>query len=74
MRWKGVKWNLGISSHKIGLKRTQVCVYYCSTYYKTVRVGGKGDSGGHVLRETTVRASSSLDLVTMEFVSYLTWC
>ena len=31
-----------------------VCVYYCSTYYKTVRVGG-GDSGGHVLRETTSR-------------------
>jgi hypothetical protein len=26
-----------------------VCVYYCSTYYKTVRVsGGEGDSGGHV--------------------------
>ena len=26
-----------------------VCVYYCSTYYKAVRVG-EGDSGGHVLR------------------------
>ena len=32
-----------------------VCVYYCSTYYKAVRVGEarEGDSGGHVLRETT---------------------
>jgi hypothetical protein len=30
------------------------CVfYYYSTYYKAVRVGGGGDSGGHVLRETT---------------------
>ncbi len=27
---------------------------FCSTYYKAVRVGG-GDSGGHVLRETTSR-------------------
>jgi hypothetical protein len=25
-----------------------VCVYYCSTYYKAVRVGGGG--GGHVRR------------------------
>jgi hypothetical protein len=43
-----------------------VCVYYCSTVYKTVRVGvfycstyckavREGDSGGHVLRETTSR-------------------
>jgi hypothetical protein len=29
--------------------------YYCSTYYKAVRVGGGGDKGGHVLRETTSR-------------------
>ncbi len=33
-----------------------MCVYYCSTYYKAVRVGGGGgDNGGHVLRETTSR-------------------
>jgi len=25
-----------------------VCVYYCRTYYKAVRVGEE-DSGGHVL-------------------------
>ncbi len=31
-----------------------VCIYYCSTYYKAVRVG-EGDSGGHVLRESTRR-------------------
>jgi hypothetical protein len=31
------------------------CVDYYSTYYKAVRVGGGGDSGGHVLRETTSR-------------------
>ena len=71
-----------------------VCVYYCSTYYKVVRVGGGGsrlpcswpgefptlcvfitavpvpiiklfawgvgDSGGHVLRETTSRGLSGL--------------
>jgi hypothetical protein len=36
-----------------------VCVYYCSTYYKAVRVGGR-DSGGHVLRETTSRGLSGL--------------
>jgi hypothetical protein len=30
-----------------------VCVYYCSTNYKVVRVGGGGNNGGHVLRETT---------------------
>ncbi len=36
-----------------------VCVYYCSTYYKAVRVGG-GGSGGHVLRETTSRGLSGL--------------
>jgi hypothetical protein len=39
-----------------------VCVYYCSVYYKAVRVGGgppptrtpprEGDGEGHVLRET----------------------
>ncbi len=33
-------------------QRERVRVYYCSTYYKAVRVG-RGDSGGHVLRETT---------------------
>jgi len=26
-----------------------VCVYYCRTYYKAVRGGGKEESGGHVL-------------------------
>ena len=36
-----------------------VCVYYCSTFDKVVRVGG-GDSGGHVLRETTSRGLSGL--------------
>ena len=36
-----------------------VCVYYCSAYYKAVRVGG-GDSGGHVLRETTSRGLCGL--------------
>jgi len=36
-----------------------VCVYYCSTYYKAVRVG-EGDSGGHVLRKTTSRGLSGL--------------
>ena len=30
-----------------------VCVYYCSTYYKAVRVCGGGNNGGHVLQETT---------------------
>ena len=36
------------------LQHLSVCVYYCSTYYKSCsRVGGKG--GGHVLRETTSR-------------------
>jgi hypothetical protein len=35
----------------------KVCVYYCSTYYKAVRVwGGGGNNGGHVLRETTSRS------------------
>ena len=41
----------------IGKDPASVCVYYCSTYYKAVRVGG-GDSGGHVLRETTSRGLS----------------
>ena len=39
-----------------GWRKTEppaVCVYYCSTYYKAVRVGGGEYSGGHVLRETT---------------------
>ncbi len=30
-----------------------VCVYYCSTYQKMLFAWGEGDSGGHVLRETT---------------------
>ncbi len=34
-------------------------VYYYSAYYKAVRVGG-GDSGGHVLRETTSRGLCGL--------------
>jgi hypothetical protein len=37
-----------------------VCVYYCSTYYKAVREGGGGWSGGHVLRETTSRGRCEL--------------
>ena len=38
-----------------------VCVYYCSTYYKAVRGGGGGvESGGHVLRETTLSVDLSL--------------
>jgi hypothetical protein len=36
-----------------------VCVYCCRTYYKAVRVG-EGDSGGHVLRETTSRGLCGL--------------
>ena len=37
-----------------------VCVYYCSTYYKTVRVCGGREGGGHVLRETTIRGLCGL--------------
>jgi hypothetical protein len=37
-----------------------VCVYYFSTYYKAVRVGGGGNNGGHVLRETTSRGLCGL--------------
>ncbi len=37
-----------------------VCVYYCSTYYKTVRGGGGVERGGHVLRETTSRGQCEL--------------
>ncbi len=39
-----------------------MCVYYCSTYYKSVRGGGGvgGESGGHVLRETTSRGQCEL--------------
>ncbi len=37
-----------------------VCVYYCSTYYKAVRVGEGGEGGGHVLRETTSRGLCGL--------------
>jgi hypothetical protein len=34
--------------------RGSVFVYYCSTCYKDVRVGGGGgENGGHVLREAT---------------------
>ena len=40
-------------------QRERVRVYYCSTYYKAVRVG-RGDSGGHVLRETTSRGLCGL--------------
>ena len=36
-----------------------VCVYYCRTYYKAVRVGEE-ESGGHVLRETTSRGQCEL--------------
>ena len=36
-----------------------VCVYYCSTLDKAVRMG-EGDSGGHVLRETTSRGLCGL--------------
>ena len=32
--------------------RVIVCVYYCSTYYKAVRVCVGGNNGGHVIRET----------------------
>ena len=38
----------------------RVCVYYYSTYYKAVRMGGEGDSGGHVLRQTTTRGLCGL--------------
>ena len=37
-----------------------VCVHYCSTYYKAVRVGWGGEGGGHVLRETTSRGLRGL--------------
>jgi hypothetical protein len=42
-----------------------VCVCFCpvllrSTYYKAVRVGGRGNNGGHVLRETTSRGLCGL--------------
>ena len=58
------------------MSRKEVCVYYCSTYYKAVRGRGivedicvsacrcvfitEGDSGGHVLRETTSRGPCEL--------------
>jgi hypothetical protein len=38
----------------------RVCVYYCSTYYKSVRVWGGGNNGGHVLRGTTSRGLCGL--------------
>jgi hypothetical protein len=37
-----------------------VCVYYCRTLYKAVYMGGGGDMGGHVLRETTIRGLCGL--------------
>jgi hypothetical protein len=37
-----------------------VCVYYCSTYYKAVRVGGGGNNGRHVLRGTKSRGLCGL--------------
>jgi hypothetical protein len=37
-----------------------VRVYYYSTYYKAVRVGGVGNNGGHVLRGTTRRGLCGL--------------
>ena len=45
----------GVCQGNFLFSHAKVCVYYCSTYYKAVRVGGGGDSGGHVLRETTSR-------------------
>jgi hypothetical protein len=40
---------------------TCVCVYYCSTYYKTVCVGGRAIvERGRVLRETTSRGLCGL--------------
>jgi hypothetical protein len=44
--------------HWSNLKKS-VCVYYCSTNYKAVPVGG-GGGGGHVLRETTSRGLCGL--------------
>jgi hypothetical protein len=37
-----------------------VCVYFCSTYYKAVCVGGGANNGGHVLRGTTSRGLRGL--------------
>ena len=37
-----------------------MCVYYCSTYYKAVRVCGGRNNGGHVLRETKSRGLCGL--------------
>ncbi len=37
-----------------------MCVYYCNTYYKAVRVCVGGEGGGHVLRETTSRGMCGL--------------
>ena len=38
-RWVSPHWQVQFSR---SLPRESVCVYYCSTYYKAVRVGGKG--------------------------------
>ncbi len=46
---------LGIEPKTPGCCLLLVCVYYCNTYHKAVREGGRGGSGGHVLRETTSR-------------------
>ena len=37
-----------------------MCVYYCRTQYKAVRVWGGEDSGGHVLREMMSRGLCGL--------------
>ena len=42
-----------------GVDRIGVRVYYCRSCCKAVRVGG-GDSGGHLLQETTSRGRSGL--------------
>ena len=50
---------LFLQKQKIELAILSVCVYYCSIYYKAV-TWGEGDSGGHVLRETTSRGLCGL--------------
>jgi len=50
----------GESLRHVGCYSTKgVCVYYCRTYYKAVRVGDSGGTG-HVLRETTSRGLCGL--------------
>jgi hypothetical protein len=48
------------ASFQSTLTPLSVCVYYCSTYYKAVRVCGGGNNGEHVLRETTNRGLCGL--------------